>query len=204
MIFSHVGAAGLGINGVHLEILVRKTAQGPVAACCAGGECIGDFEEASCVFQGGEWILGASCGADPDLPLPICAQAECSFTNGSPLDDLGAPVSQFAPDRPFGAGAADDFILTAPGDNPCRISQVRAWMTHTEAGIMHTYSRALALRLPLVARVAPWMVCHRTNCLQGISPRSVWGMDLALTPKWTYPVGKLSTSLPCANTICIA
>lgn len=129
------GGAGQGINGVHMEIVVEKVPEGPLAACCAEGQCLGDIEEASCAFQGGDWNVDASCGADRSLPTPICDQAECSFNNGLPLDDRGGPLIQFAPDFPYSAAAVDDFILEAPGDNACHIQQILAWVTHSEAGI---------------------------------------------------------------------
>jgi len=129
--------AGIGINGVHLEILVGKEAQGPLGACCVEGECIGDIEQISCEFMGGHWHLNASCGANPSLPPPVCDSANYRFNNGFPLDDGGAPISQYAPDVPFGAGAVDDFILDSPpgSDDRCRISTVWAWMTHSVGGI---------------------------------------------------------------------
>ncbi|UCC30261.1 MAG: hypothetical protein JSU86_18935, partial [Phycisphaerales bacterium] len=128
------GGAGLGIDRVHLEILNEKTSQEPLAACCLNGQCL-DTEQISCDFQGGMWQADASCGADPALPAPICDQPTCQFNNGLPLDDGGAPISQFAPDGPFGVGAADDFILRAPPGNPCRINLLRAWVTHSVAGV---------------------------------------------------------------------
>lgn len=129
--------AGRDINGIRLEIQVEKAVQGPVNACCAGGQCLGDIEEASCAIQGGDWIEDASCGANPDLPTPICDQVECSFNNGFPLDDDGAPPSQYAPDTPFSAASADDFILQSHGgnDDPCLMNRVLAWMTHSVAGV---------------------------------------------------------------------
>ncbi|MGB2985315.1 MAG: hypothetical protein WBE26_05480 [Phycisphaerae bacterium] len=125
-----VDGAGAGINGVRLEILVEKMSPDPIGACCVNGECIGDILRLSCEFQGGHWHYGASCGQNPDLPPPVCEQTACSFNNGLPLDDAGAPASQYAPDEPFAAGAVDDFILSSPGDNPCRIDQIRAWIEH--------------------------------------------------------------------------
>ncbi len=127
--------AGLGINSVHLEIASEKTSQEPLGACCLDGQCVGDTVQISCEFQGGIWHVGASCGADPALPPPVCDQATCQFNNGLPLDDGGAPVSQFAPDGLFGVGAADDFILRAPPGFPCRINLVQAWVTHSVTGV---------------------------------------------------------------------
>ncbi len=124
-----------GINGVHVEILVEKTPQGPLGACCVGGECLGDFEEVSCQFQGGHWMEGASCGAEPTLPLPICDQTPCSFNNGLWLDDGGAPRSQYAPDAHWAVAAADDFILRDTGANSCWINQIRAWVSHELAEV---------------------------------------------------------------------
>jgi hypothetical protein len=124
--------AGVGINGVHLEVLVDKMPPDPIGACCVDGVCVGDVMQISCDFQGGFWNFGASCGDNPDLPPPICEQAECSFNNGTPLDDTGAPVSQYAPDARSAAGAADDFTLRGSGNDPCRINQIRAWTTHAD------------------------------------------------------------------------
>ncbi|MHC4218450.1 MAG: hypothetical protein ACYSU7_08335 [Planctomycetota bacterium] len=54
---------------------------------------------------------------------------ECSWDNGPPADCFGAPASQEAGAFPFYAEAADDFILTGDGGNPCLITQVTVWIT---------------------------------------------------------------------------
>lgn len=122
--------AGVGINGVHLEILVTKVPIETVGACCVNGVCVGDIEEFNCQNVNGTWHFGASCGANPALPLPVCERITCGFNNGPPLDDGGAPPSQFAPNEPVASGAADDFVLPNEGHDACRIMQVRAWTTH--------------------------------------------------------------------------
>ena len=102
-------------------------------ACCYGDPvtCGGDYLEDECVVGlSGVWHPNASCVGADGLPEPICAQDECSHDNGLPLDDLGAPASQYAPDSPFAAGAADDFILKGTGDNPCKITDITTWTTH--------------------------------------------------------------------------
>ena len=100
-------------------------------ACCDPftGTCIGDLTEEECANSNGDWHPNATCGADPELPLAICNYG-CTFDGGQPLDDLGGPASQYAPDYPFTVGAADDFILNDPGENPCRINQITTWTTH--------------------------------------------------------------------------
>ncbi len=128
--------AGVGVDGVHVEILVGKETQETVAACCFEGQCLGDVEQASCDFQGGRWHVDASCGADPLRPPPVCDHSPYLYNNGFPLDDDGAPVSQFAPDVPFAAAAADDFEIE-PGEGVqfVRITSLWAWVTHSVGGI---------------------------------------------------------------------
>jgi len=104
-------------------------------ACCVGGTCVqgpdGDYTEEECVVGlGGIWHPNASCVGADDLPEPICDQADCCHDNGLPLDDYGCPASQYAPDLPFAAGAADDFILKSTGDSPCQITKVTTWTVH--------------------------------------------------------------------------
>jgi hypothetical protein len=128
--------AGTGVDGVHMEILVGKEAQTPTAACCVEGTCIGDVEEASCAFQGGRWHPDASCGADPALPPPVCNPSPYLFHNGFPLDDYGAPISQYAPDARFSAAAVDDFMIPADdGSAFVRLTSVWAWVSHNLPGI---------------------------------------------------------------------
>ncbi|MCH7686207.1 MAG: hypothetical protein IH899_05935 [Planctomycetes bacterium] len=93
------------------------------------GEC-GDTAEEECT---GNWSANTSCTGVDDLPLPIC-NTGCSWDNGPPLDDNGAPATQFDPDPGgFGAGAADDFILKDSGDNDCQILEITAWTAHFNA-----------------------------------------------------------------------
>lgn len=124
--------AGTGINQVRLEIRVFDPPTSPVHACCVSGDCHGDIEESSCLFQGGKWQPGATCDLESDRPQPICDQPDCGYNNGLPLDDQGGPVSQYSPVDLQSSAGADDFILVGdPGH--CRVTQVRAWMTHTSA-----------------------------------------------------------------------
>ena len=61
---------------------------------------------------------------------PACP--ECTWNNGPPLDDFGAPASQydgFAPDV-FSAEVADDFFFTGKGTNPCDILRARFWVSY--------------------------------------------------------------------------
>jgi len=124
------GAAGTGINGVRLEIRVAKIPAQTVGACCLDGLCVADVEESSCQNLDGAWTFGASCGANPSLPPPVCERITCGFNNGLPLDDRGAPPSRFAPDVRIASGAADDFVLPDGQNDGCRITLVRAWATH--------------------------------------------------------------------------
>ena len=124
--------AGLGINTVRLEIRVAWTGSGSVNACCQGESCLADIEEKSCTFQGGSWQHGASCGREATFPAPICAQPDCGFDNGPPLDDVGGPVSRFEPDLFQSASGVDDFLLQGERGR-CLVTQIRAFMTHDEA-----------------------------------------------------------------------
>ena len=108
-----------------------------LGACCDSTlGCVGDLTEADCAF--GTWHRGASCGANPDLPPPICTQTTCRFDNGLPLDDGGAPRSQYAPDSAAAYGAVDDFVLGDGSATPCRLTSVRAWMTHNDLSVNPT------------------------------------------------------------------
>ncbi len=120
----------MDIDAVKLEIRVEKAPQGPLAACCDEGTCIGDVGQVTCDFRGGTWIEEGTCTDDPSRPSPVCNQTPCNHDNGQPLFDGGAPGSQYAPDFPFSAAAADDFILIPSGFEPCQIAGIRAWMTH--------------------------------------------------------------------------
>jgi hypothetical protein len=112
------------------EASARGAARGNPGACCENGVCIGDFLDVDCVAIGGNWHPNATCGDFfPEKPLAICSLG-CSYDNGPPLDDYGQPASQYAPDYPFAAGAADDFILKDPGDNDCRITHITTWTIH--------------------------------------------------------------------------
>jgi len=133
LVVSFQNLAGQGVNRVQMEITVDKVVEGPTAACCIQGICVGDNEQESCEFQGGVWNVGATCGSVPTAPRPICVQDECAYDNGLPLDDRGAVHSQFAPDQPYGVAAADDFVLRDTGSNSCRITNIRTWVTHPAA-----------------------------------------------------------------------
>ena len=99
-------------------------------ACCIDGICSGDAVRSECLVVGGVTHPNASCGEDPNLPSPVCDQPDCGFDNGPPLDDFGAPASQYAPDVPFGPGAADDLVLHSKGGGSCRITKLTAWTMH--------------------------------------------------------------------------
>jgi hypothetical protein len=120
----------MDIDAVKLEIRVEKAPQGPLAACCDEGTCIGDVGQETCEFRGGTWVEAGTCADDPSRPSPVCNQTPCNHDNGQPLFDTGAPATQFAPDFPFSSAAADDFILIPSGFEPCQIDGIRAWMTH--------------------------------------------------------------------------
>ncbi|MHC4610470.1 MAG: hypothetical protein ACYS7M_08995 [Planctomycetota bacterium] len=130
-----VGAFYVGyresLAGVPALLLRPPTFDISVAAraCCVDGVCVGDMIEQDCLDLGGNFDPNATCGANPSLPLAIC-NIGCSYDNRPPLDDFGAPASQYAPDYPFSAAAADDFILNDIGANPCQITHITTWTTH--------------------------------------------------------------------------
>lgn len=92
-----------------------------------------------CPTAGGNWNPDASCGANPNLPPPLCSQSVCGYNNGAPDDSFDFVDSQYNPVAgpvipEFSAEAADDFVLKDDGANACLITGVRFWATHYGSG----------------------------------------------------------------------
>jgi hypothetical protein len=100
--------------------------QGPDGACCDHvNGCLGNMPEQDCLALGGNWDPAGDCN-DPIWQCPL----ECFWDNGPPLDDFGAPASQYEWVYPFSAEAADDFILKGDPANWCQLFGVTTWVTH--------------------------------------------------------------------------
>ncbi|MHC4092594.1 MAG: hypothetical protein ACYSVY_20360, partial [Planctomycetota bacterium] len=97
----------------------------PGACCLHDGTCQGNMPEQDCLALGGNWDERGDCN-DPAYVCPT----ECFWDNGPPLDDWGAPASQYDWDYPFSAEAADDFILKGDPANWCQLWGVTTWVTH--------------------------------------------------------------------------
>jgi len=95
--------------------------------CCAYGD--GYYKvryEGVLAGSGGEFFYSDT------VPNVGCSFIPWSFDNGLPLDDYGAPASQYDGFSPnvFSAEAADDFVLEGDGGSRRLITDVRFWVTY--------------------------------------------------------------------------
>jgi hypothetical protein len=114
-------ASGTNVHCGSPYIATVQLGAAPTGACCVQIDCVSTTTQSECDALQGDWYWQEQC---PGFQCPIDYCGLGVYTNGPP-DGNWLLASQCAPDYPFWAGTADDFVL--PGTDSINITNVVSW-----------------------------------------------------------------------------